>query len=74
MKKNRLKPKYFTNKAVRNKVDRLLEKNARNQACVGTGSKYDLGEEETLKAWKQFEKDIKEIDPLMYDIIKKQND
>ena len=40
----------------------MLEQNARNQSSLGTGSKFDIGEEETIKAWKQYEEDIKEID------------
>ena len=52
----------------------MLEQNARNQSSLGTGSKFDIGEEETKKAWKQFETDIKEIDVDFYNIIKKQDD
>lgn len=70
MKKNRLKPKYYTNKSVRSKIDRMLEKNARNVASSGTGSKYDIGDDGTNLAWKQFEKEIKELDPEFYEIIK----
>jgi|TARA_R110002167_G_scaffold17152_3_gene65949 hypothetical protein len=72
--KNRIKPKYYTNKSIKKKIDTMLEQNARNQSSLGTGSKFDIGEEETKKAWKQFETDIKEIDVDFYNIIKKQDD
>ena len=70
MKKNRLKPKYYTNKSVRSKIDRMLEKNARNVASSGTGSKHDIGDEGVDLAWEQFQNEIKEIDPEFYDMIK----
>jgi hypothetical protein len=70
MKKNRLKPKYYTNKSVRSKIDRMLEKNARNVASSGTGSKHDIGDKGVDLAWEQFQKEIKEIDPEFYDMIK----
>lgn len=72
--KNRIKPKYYTNKSIKKKIDTMLEQNARNQSSLGTGSMFDIGEEETKKAWKQFETDIKEIDVDFYNIIKKQDD
>jgi len=72
--KNRIKPKYYTNKSIKKKIDTMLEQNARNQSSLGTGSKFDIGEEGTKKAWKQFETDIKEIDVDFYNIIKKQDD
>ena len=52
----------------------MLSQNASNQSALGTGSKLDIGEEETNKAWKQYEEDIKEIDVEFYNIIKKQDD
>tara|TARA_R110002050_G_scaffold24659_3_gene65880 strand:+ start:13877 stop:14098 length:222 start_codon:yes stop_codon:yes gene_type:complete len=72
--KNRIKPKYYTNKSIKKKIDTMLEQNARNQSALGTGSKFDIGDEETKKAWKQFESDIKEIDVDFFNIIKKQDD
>ena len=56
--KNRIKSKYYTNKSIKKKIDKMLSQNARNQSALGTGSKLDIGEEETKKAWKQFETDI----------------
>ena len=72
--KNRIKSKYYTNKSIKKKIDKMLSQNARNQSALGTGSKLDIGEEETIKAWKQYEEDIKEIDVDFYNIIKTQDD
>lgn len=72
--KNRIKPKYYTNKSIKKKIDTMLEQNARNQSSLGTGSRFDIGEEETNKDWKQYEEDIKKIDVDFYNIIKKQDD
>ncbi len=72
--KNRIKPVYYTNKKVRESIDKLLSKNALFQASLGTNSKSDLGEEGTKKAWKLMEQEIKKLDPLFYNIIKTQSD
>ena len=71
MTKKKLTPKYYDNKAIRDKVDRLLEKNASNVANSGTGSKLDVGDESKVKeAWENIQARIKELDPVFYDIIK----
>lgn len=62
--------KYNTDKRTRKKIDKMLEKNARNVASSGTGSKHDIGDEGVDLAWEQFQKEIKEIDPEFYDMIK----
>jgi|TARA_R110000751_G_scaffold78796_1_gene159019 hypothetical protein len=72
--KNKERSRYYTNKSVKKKIDKMLEQNARNQSSLGTGSQFDIGQEESDLAWNQFEKEIKELDPELYDIIKKQND
>ena len=51
--KNRIKSKYYTNKSIKKKIDKMLSQNARNQSALGTGSKFDIGEEETKKEMKQ---------------------
>ena len=52
----------------------MLEQNSRNQSALGTASKFDIGQEETDKAWKQFEAHIKELDSDFYNTIKRQDD
>tara|TARA_R100001244_G_scaffold130488_1_gene102673 strand:- start:1677 stop:1892 length:216 start_codon:yes stop_codon:yes gene_type:complete len=65
------KSKYYTNKAIRTKIDRLLELNARNVSNESTGSKNDLGSKELVQeAWMEIQNKIKELDPMFYEIIK----
>jgi len=65
------KSKYYTNKAIRNKIDRLLELNARNVSNESTGSKNDLGSKEIVQeAWMEIQNKIKELDPMFYEVIK----
>ena len=71
---NRIKPKYYTNKKVRETIDKLLHKNSINVSSLGTGSKHDIGEEATAKEWLEIELKVKELDPMLYDIIKQQDD
>ena len=49
MTKKKLTPKYNDNKAIRETIDKLLEKNASNVANSGTGGKLDIGDEEAVK-------------------------
>lgn len=72
--KTRVKPKYYTNKKVKDQVDKILAQNARNMSNLGTGSKYDIGEEAVVKEWVKMSSKIKELDPLLYEIIYKQDD
>jgi hypothetical protein len=72
--KNRERPKYYTNKKVRQKVDKLLHKNSINVSSLGTGSKFDIGEEATAKEWLEIEKQIQELDPMLYDVVRQQDD
>lgn len=70
-KKKKLTPKYNDNKAIRAKIDRLLEQNSSNVANSGTGSKKDIGDAEAVKrAWSNIQDKIKELDPVFYHIIK----
>tara|TARA_Y100001963_G_C6590796_1_gene357881 strand:+ start:467 stop:688 length:222 start_codon:yes stop_codon:yes gene_type:complete len=71
MTNKKLTPKYWTNKSIRTKIDKLLEQNASNVANSGTGSKNDIGDEEQVKnAWIEIQKQIKDIDSVFYEIIK----
>ncbi len=66
--------KYNTDKRTRKKIDKLLERNARNVANFGTRSKYDLKTKaEYKKAWLEIQREIRELDPLFYKTIKVQD-
>ena len=72
MNKKKLTPKYYDNKAIRIKIDKLLEQNARNVANNGTGSKFDLGSDQAVEAeWDSLLVKIKGIDSAFYDIVKR---
>lgn len=71
MSKKKLTPKYYDNKAIRLKIDKLLEQNASNVANSGTGSRLDIGDESKVKEeWGKIQQRIKDIDPLFYEVIK----
>ena len=71
MTKKKLTPKYNDNKAIRARIDKLLQQNTTNVANSGTGSKLDIGDDSKVKeAWERIQARIKEIDPVFYDIIK----
>ncbi len=71
MTKKKLTPRYNDNKAIRAKIDKLLQQNTSNVANSGTGSKLDIGDDSKVKeAWERIQAKIKEIDPVFYDIIK----
>jgi hypothetical protein len=71
MTKKKLTPRYNDNKAIRAKIDKLLQQNTSNVANSGTGSKLDIGDDSKVKeAWERIQARIKEIDPVFYDIIK----
>ena len=66
---------YRTDKKAKKRIDALLEQNARNVANFKTGSMYDLRTKKAYdKAWKDIERDIKDIDPVFYKVIRRQND
>lgn len=71
MTKKKLTPRYNDNKAIRAKIDKLLQQNTSNVANSGTGSKLDIGDDSKVKeAWERIQARIKDIDPVFYDIIK----
>ena len=71
MTRKKLTPRYNDNKAIRAKIDKLLQQNTSNVANSGTGSKLDVGDDSKVKeAWERIQAKIKDIDPVFYDIIK----
>ena len=71
MTRKKLTPRYNDNKAIRAKIDKLLQQNTSNVANSGTGSKLDIGDDSKVKeAWERIQAKIKEIDPVFYDTIK----
>ena len=71
MTKKKLTPRYNDNKAIRAKIDKLLQQNTSNVANSCTGSKLDIGDDSKVKeAWERIQAKIKDIDPVFYDIIK----
>ena len=71
MTRKKLTPRYNDNKAIRAKIDKLLQQNTTNVANSGTGSKLDIGDDSKVKeAWERIQAKIKDIDPVFYDIIK----
>ena len=56
MTKKKLTPRYNDNKAIRAKIDKLLQQNTSNVANSGTGSKLDIGDESKVKeAWENIQ-------------------
>lgn len=71
MANKKLTPKYFDNKSIRAKIDKLLLENCSNVANSGTGSRNDIGGDDVVEeAWMDLQAKIKEIDPLFYEVIK----
>ena len=71
MVKKKLTPKYNDNKAIKEKIDRLLKENASNVANSSTGSRLDIGDDDSVKeAWGIIQEKIKAIYPMFYEIIK----
>jgi len=67
----KLTAKYYDNKSIRTKIDKLLLQNCSNVANSDTGSRNDIGGDKEVKdAWDEIQQKIKEIDPVFYEIIK----
>jgi len=67
----KLTAKYYDNKSIRTKIDKLLLQNCSNVANSDTGSRNDIGgDKEVQDAWDEIQQKIKEIDPVFYEIIK----
>ena len=64
--------KYYTNKQVRERIDRYLERNASIWANLGTNSKLDVGSKENAKKeWNFLLTKIKELDLIYWEGIKR---
>ena len=60
--------KYYTNKSIKAKIDRLLHRMAMIVADKDTGAKNDYGKRTKIEL-KKIEKSIKEIDLAFYELI-----
>ena len=65
-KENNYKSKYYTNKQVRSKIDKLLHEHAAEQATLGTDSKQKEIRK-VVKKQLEIEAKIKEIDPEFWE-------
>ena len=71
MTKEKLTPRYWTNKSIKIKIDKLLEQNASNVANSGTNNKRDIGDDDKVnEAWETIQDQIKKLDHKFYEIIK----
>jgi|TARA_Y100000052_G_C2884853_1_gene47586 hypothetical protein len=71
----RERSKYYTNKAVRKKIDKILELNATYCANLGTGTPLDLGSKEAVeKKWVEMAQGIFDLDPEYYVTVMKNTD
>lgn len=65
-------PKYRTNKLIREKVDKILHNCAMIYANLGTNTSLDLKTEERAKKTEaKWLKEIKNLDPIIYERVKK---
>ena len=60
--------KYYTNKTIKERIDKLLHKMSSIIANKDTESKLDFGNRTKFEL-RKIEKSIKEIDPAFYDLI-----
>jgi len=60
--------KYYTNKTIKQRIDKLLHKMSSIIANKDTNSKLDFGKRTKFEL-RKIEKSIKEIDPAFYDLI-----
>ena len=60
--------KYYTNKTIKERIDKLLHKMSSIIANKDTNSKLDCGNRTKFEL-RKIEKSIKEIDPAFYDLI-----
>ena len=61
-KDNNYRPKYYTNQAIRTKIDRLLQQHASEECKLGTDSTMKEIQKITREQVK-IEREIKKIDP-----------
>ena len=61
---------YYTNKAVKSRIDNLLAQNQVIQASLGTTASADLHTQEAAdKAWAELALKIKDLDESFFNII-----
>jgi len=71
----RTRSKYYTNKSIKTRIDKILETNATNCANLGTGTPLDLGSREAVeKAWVKMAEGIYKLDPDFYVSVMKNTD
>jgi len=71
----RARSKYYTNKKIRERIDKILERNATNCANLGTGTSLDLKTREAVeKAWCKMAETILKLDSDFYISVMKNTD
>jgi hypothetical protein len=71
----RARSKYYTNKKIRERIDKILERNATNCANLGTGTPLDLKTREAVeKAWCKMAETILKLDSDFYISVMKNTD
>tara|TARA_R100000664_G_C2706314_1_gene104759 strand:+ start:395 stop:700 length:306 start_codon:yes stop_codon:yes gene_type:complete len=61
---------YYTNKAVKEKIDKLLHDNSKIWSNLGTGTTLDnKSREEGEKSWAKIANKIKELDEMFFNSI-----
>lgn len=71
----RARSKYYTNKKIRERIDKILERNATNCANLGTGTSLDLKTREAVeKAWCKMAETILKLDSDFYVSVMKNTD
>ena len=71
----RTQSKYYTNKRVKERIDKILERNATNCANLGTGTPLDLKTREAVEeAWCKMAEKIYDLDPDFYISVMKNTD
>ena len=73
--KYREQSKYYTNKSVRKKIDKILKLNATYCANLGTKTPMDLGSKEAVEIkWVEMAQQIFDLDPEYYVTVMKNTD
>jgi hypothetical protein len=72
---NRVRSKYYTNKSIKTRIDKILELNATYCANLGTKTPLDRGTKEAVeKKWVEMAQKIFELDPEFYLSVMKNTD
>ena len=71
----RTQSKYYTNKSIKERIDKILERNATNCANLGTGTPLDLKTREAVEeAWCKMAETIYKLDSDFYVSVMKNTD